>query len=726
MDNIGVLEERLNELGSKISTAIIETKELESKVKSAENASRKMEEISAVITAKLDDMSILYNQSDVCTQRLEKVEVKLQQATFLSKIDDLKVLVEATNKKVDTLMGVKREIDTLYETISGFTEEMGDIRDNISSVSEDLSSFEKKADSKINSIAESVKQASPVSTGASEGTATEVSPEIAGNIKELESKLSSFTSAFDEIKKELGVKFKNIDEKAVARDIVIKSFQKSLETFKTEFVSLKQEVSNGASSSGAPNVVDNSEKIAGIESKLADLTTKLEKGEFASSTAPASPAPIPDEINSKINNFEKNIADLSSKISVLESRPQANPQVVATQPSSSADYDAELIESFENPKSEPGLGFQLNDLLQVMIKHQASDLHLKDGAPPTVRLEGELIPIGSEILSDVNCKYLVMSGVPKHLRRKIIKDKELDFAYSIPEARFRVHVFMQKGTVSASYRMIKTVIPSIETLHLPTSLKNLSNLNSGLILVTGSAGAGKTVTLTSMIDYMNTNRKLHIVTIEDPIEYIHTDKLSLVTQREIGNDTLSYLSAIKSSLREDPNVIMIGELTDAETLMTAMTAAENGHLVLSSLYTPNAIQTITRLIDMIPEERKNQYRSMLSSTLKAVISQKLIPRADGDGRIPACEVLIVNQAISKLISAGKFDDIYPLIVEGKGEGMMTFSQSLNELCDSGIISKDELYLHTENSEEVTVVQEGGEGNNAPASAIQDDVMMSWL
>lgn len=721
MDNIGVLEERLNELGSKISTAIIEAKELESKVKSAENASRKMEEISAVITAKLDDMSILYNQSDVCTQRLEKVEVKLQQATSLSKIDDLKVLVEATNKKVDALMGVKKEIDTLYETISGFTEEMGDIRDNISSVSDDLSSFEKKADSKINLIAESVKQA-PASHGASDGTSAEVSPEIAGNVKELESKLSSFVSNFDEIKKELSVKFKNIDEKSVARDIVIKSFQKSLETFKTEFVALKQEVGSGAS--GTPNV-DNSEKILGIESKLADLMSKLEKGEFTSSSAPASPAPIPDEINSKINNFEKNIADLSSKISVLESRPQVTPQVASNQPSTPLDYDAELIESFENPKSEPGLGFQLNDLLQVMIKHQASDLHLKDGAPPTVRLEGELIPIGSEILSDVNCKYLIMSGVPKHLRRKIIKDKELDFAYAIPEARFRVHVFMQKGTVSASYRMIKTVIPSIETLHLPTSLKNLANLNSGLILVTGPAGSGKTVTLTSMIDYMNTNRKLHIVTIEDPIEYIHTDKLSLVTQREIGNDTISYLSAIKSSLREDPNVIMIGELADTETLMTAMTAAENGHLVLSSLYTPNAIQTITRLVDMIPEERKNQYRSMLSSTLKAVISQKLIPRADGDGRIPACEVLIVNQAISKLISAGKFDDIYPLIVEGKGEGMTTFSQSLNELADSGIISKDELYLHSDNSEDVAIAQEGGE-SNPPASAIQDDVMMSWL
>lgn len=726
MDNIGVLEEKLNDLASKVSSTIMEVKEAEAKVKSAENTSRKMEEIAAVITAKLDDMSILYNQADVCTQRLEKVEFKLQQSNSTSnsspKIDDLRVLVENTNKKVDALMGVKREIDTLYETISGFTEEMGDIRDNISSVSDDLSTFEKKADTKINLIAESVKNASPAS-GSSEGTPVEVNSGLLENVKELENKIASFTTSFEEVKKELGVKFKNIDEKSVARDIVIKSFQKSLETFKTEFVALKQDVSTG---SGTPNV-DNSEKVLELESKLTDTISKLEKGEFTSKSAEPveTTVAIPEEVTSKIGNFEKIIADLNSKISILESRPQVAPQVTTAQPSAPVDYDAELLESFEDPKPESGLSFQLNDLLQVMIKHQASDLHLKDGAPPTVRLEGELIPIGSEILSDVNCKYLVMSGVPKHLRRRIIKDKELDFAYSIPEARFRVHVFMQKGTVSASYRLIKTVIPSIETLHLPNALKNLSNLNSGLILVTGPAGSGKTVTLTSMIDYMNTNRKLHIVTIEDPIEFIHTDKLSLITQREIGNDTISCLSAIKSSLREDPNVIMVGELSDSDTLIAAMNAAENGHLVLGSLYTPNAIQTVTRLIDMIPEDRRNQYKSILSSTLKAVISQKLIPRADGDGRIPACEVLIVNPAISKLISAGKFDDIYPLIVEGKGEGMMTFSQSLNELCDSGIISKDELYLNSENSEEVATTASAG-GENPPASAIQDDVMMSWL
>ncbi len=715
MDNTVVLEEKLNELASKVSEAIIEAKEVESKVKSAENTSRKMEEIAAVMTAKIDDMSILYNQADVCTQRLEKVETKLQQASSISKIDDLKTLVEATNKKVDSLMGMKKEIDTLYETISGFTEEMGDIRDNISSVSDDLSSFEKKADTKINLIADSVKKNS-TPQASSEGASAEVSPEILSNIKELESKLSAFTTSFDEIKKEITLKFKNIDEKSVARDIVIKSFQKTLETFKSEFVSLKQNVAEKSSS-------DNTEKVFAIESKLADLVAKFEKGEFNSK-----PADISEDIKSKLSNFEKNISDLSSKIVALEARPQvAQPASVPSIPSvslSDVDYDPELLESFENPQPEPGIDFKLSDLLQVMIKHQASDLHLKEGAPPTVRLEGELIPIGSAILSDVNCKYLVMSGVPKYLRKKILKDKELDFAYSIPEARFRVHVYMQRGTVSASYRMIKTSIPSIETLHLPTAIKNFANLNSGLILVTGPSGSGKTVTLTSMIDYMNTNLKLHIVTIEDPIEFIHTDKLSLVTQREVGNDTLSCLSAIKSSLREDPNVIMIGELTDAETVMTATTAAENGHLVLSSLYTPNVVQTITRLVDMFPEQRKNQYRSLLSSTLKAVISQKLIPRADGEGRIPACEVLIVNPAIAKLISTGKFDDIYPLIVEGKGEGMMTFSQSLSELCDSGIISKEALYAYSDNKEDVEMVNDVGE--NVQASAIQDDVMMSWL
>ena len=460
MDNIVVLEERLNELASKVSEAIVEAKEVDSKVKSAENMGRKMEEIAAVMTAKIDDMSILYNQADVCTQRLEKVETKLQQATSISKIDDLKILLENTNKKVDSLMGIKKEIDTLYETISGFTEEMGDIRDNISSVSDDLSSFEKKADTKINLIADSVKKTS-TPQASSEGASVEVSSEVANNVKELESKVSSFGTNFDEIKKELTLKFKNIDEKSVARDIVIKSFQKTLESFKNEFVTLKQNLSEKTSE-------DNTDKILNIESKLADLMSKLEKGEFDLKPSEKVDS-VSEDLKSKINNFEKSISDLSSKISALEAHPQAAqpaPVVQTSIPSDFADYDLELLESFENPKSEPDIGFQLHDLLQVMIKHQASDLHLKEGAPPTVRLEGELIPIGSAILSDINCKYLVMSGVPKYLRRRILKDKELDFAYSIPEARFRVHVYMQKGTVSASYRLIKTTIPSIEIVTL--------------------------------------------------------------------------------------------------------------------------------------------------------------------------------------------------------------------------------------------------------------------
>ena len=375
-------------------------------------------------------------------------------------------------------------------------------------------------------------------------------------------------------------------------------------------------------------------------------------------------------------------------------------------------------------KSE--LQAELQDLLILQAQHNGSDMHLKVGSAPMIRIEGELVPVGEEPLTSTDLRRLLLPLLTKKQKEKLVQDGQLDFSFQREQGRFRTNIYLQKGTLAAALRLVKTTIPTLEELGIPESINKALSFTSGLFLLTGPTGSGKSTSMAAMIENLNQNAKYHVITLEDPIEYVFQDKESLISQREVGIDTVSYTEGMKATLRQDPDVILLGELRDRETISQALKAAETGHLVISTLHSSNAIQTITRLIDMIPEERKNQYRSMLSSTLKAVISQKLIPRADGDGRIPACEVLIVNQAISKLISAGKFDDIYPLIVEGKGEGMMTFSQSLNELCDSGIISKDELYLHTENSEEVTVVQEGGEGNNAPASAIQDDVMMSWL
>lgn len=447
------------------------------------------------------------------------------------------------------------------------------------------------------------------------------------------------------------------------------------------------------------------EKVSELDSKITELST-LYEGSVASLTADLE---LAKDTERRINSAARLLEDIEKKAERLFA------------PMDNAIAD---MESFLNPKPEKELGFELDDLLSVMIKHQASDLHLKEGAAPTVRLEGDLVPVGGEVLTDVNCKYLVLSGMKREQRLKLLELKEIDFAYSIPEARFRVNAFLQKGTVSASYRMLKTEIPSIESLRLPPVLKQLVSINNGLILVTGPAGSGKSTTLASLVEHLNANKKLHIVTVEDPIEYIHADKLSLVTQREVGSDTPSFLDALKASLRQDPNVILIGEMRDAETILTSTIAAETGHLVLSTLHTPNTVQAIQRVIDAFPGIQQDQYRALLSTTLRAVISQRLLNRIDTDGRVPAVEIMIATPTIAGLIAENKLSDIYPLMVEGKGEGMQTFTKALTELVEAGIISKEDALYHAEQRTEFRLEVEGH--TTGSSASIQDDSLMSWL
>ncbi len=707
MDNVAAsLEEKINGLTSKMGIVIMEAEDAKAKVKAVE----------AAVTAKVDEMSVFTGQADICAQRLEKLEVKLQQLPSVAKLEELKIGFEAISKKL-------KDIDNIHQTISGITEEIGDIRD---SASNDLSELEKNTALHSAQLVDSVKAAindlslrvDKLSEASSAPSDSGTHYDSAALTAELDEKISVFKDNLENFKKETALQIKTLEEKNIAKDLVIKALQKNAEALKDEIKKLKAlpPAQDGAAQA------DVSVDEAAVNAKAAEMKEEME-AKFQEISLQMQEAQSKMKKNHEdilaagelIRKTARQIDDLDKK---LISAPSA---YHSSDRASREDSDEDnILADFEDPKPDKDLGFELNDLLQVMIKHQASDLHLKEGAPPTVRLEGELIPIGSEILSEENCKYLILSGVPKKLRRQVYEKKEVDFAYAIPEARFRVQAFIQKGTVSASYRMIKTSVPSIETLRLPSSLKNLALLNSGLILVTGESGCGKSTTLASIIDYMNANRKLHIVTLEDPIEYIHNDKLSLVTQREIGNDTLSYIGALRSSLRQDPNVIMIGEMRDSETIFTAVNAAETGHLVLTSLNSQNPIQAISRLIDVLPTEHQNNFRITLASTLKGIISQKLINRIDEDGRVPAVEFLIVNPEISSLIAENKLQDIYPLMAEGTGEGMITFAQSISELVNSNIIAKEELALYA------NVVSPTAQAVKEEPPAIQEDVMMSWL
>ena len=380
------------------------------------------------------------------------------------------------------------------------------------------------------------------------------------------------------------------------------------------------------------------------------------------------------------------------------------------------------VESQVAEEEDIELEFELQDILKVMIAHKASDLHLKPGTPPTVRLEGELVPIGEKALSEAECRKLIFSALNPVQKQRLMAGQEIDFAYEMGEARFRFNVFLQKSTVSAAIRMLLMDIPSFMDLHLPKVLEKLSLLNNGLVLVTGPAGSGKSTTLASMVDYINQNRKLHIITIEDPIEYVHKDKSSLVTQREIGADSQSFKEAMKQSLRQDPNVILIGEMRDPETILTAITAAETGHLVFSTLHTHNTIQAVDRIIDSFPGDQEKQFKQLLATNLRAVISQRLLTRTDGEGRVPAVEVMLITPTIASVIQEGSTKDIYQYIVQGQSDGMQTFTSSLTQLFEAGLISKEEALYR---SDQPTEFRFAVEGHNTSAAGAEDS-LMTWL
>ncbi|MCR5661859.1 MAG: type IV pilus twitching motility protein PilT [bacterium] len=386
-----------------------------------------------------------------------------------------------------------------------------------------------------------------------------------------------------------------------------------------------------------------------------------------------------------------------------------------------------IIEQAEEAPEEAiseDLGYDLGDILQVVVKHGASDLHLKAGTPPTVRLHGDLVPVGNQILSPEDARGLIMSAMTKNQRALLNAGKEVDFAYACDGARFRVNAFLERGNVSAAFRMLRTDIPPIDSLGLPPVVKKLASLHNGLILVTGPAGSGKSTTLAAVIDYINTTRKAHVVTVEDPIEFFHKDKMSLITQREVGADTSTFAEALRMSLRQDPNVIMVGEMRDPETIMMAVTAAETGHLVLSTLHTPNATQAVDRILDTFTGDMQRQFRLLLANSLRGVMSQKLVTRAEGKGRALAAEVMIVTPTISSLILEGKTEDIYPYIKEGSNDGMQTFTQSLLQLYNDGVITKEEGLFYADQPTEFRMGVEGA--TTSTSGDMVDETLMNWL
>jgi twitching motility protein PilT len=352
----------------------------------------------------------------------------------------------------------------------------------------------------------------------------------------------------------------------------------------------------------------------------------------------------------------------------------------------------------------------INDLLKIAVERKASDLHLKVGSHPVIRIDGELVALGElKRLMQEDTIAMAFSMMNARQKQHFKEELDLDIAYSVPGlGRFRVNVFQQRGAVGLVLRVIPARIQSVRELMLPLVLEKICEERRGMILCTGTTGSGKSTTLASMIDYINASRGEHIVTIEDPIEFLHRDKKSLVNQRELDVDTRSFPSALRAGLRQDPDVILVGEMRDMETIETALHAAETGHLVFSTLHTLDATETINRVISVFPPHHQKQIRIQLSQVLKSVISLRLVPRADGIGRVPAAEVLISTAYIRECIeNKEKTKYIREQIALGTSQyGMQTFDQSLFQLYKSGLITLDEALKRATNPDEFKLKIQG--------------------
>jgi twitching motility protein PilT len=344
----------------------------------------------------------------------------------------------------------------------------------------------------------------------------------------------------------------------------------------------------------------------------------------------------------------------------------------------------------------------LPQLLKVMVERGASDLHITTGSPPQLRLDGSLIPLKTPPLGPIETKHLCYSVLSEEQKIRFERENELDLSFGVKGlSRFRANIFMQRGAVAAAFRTIPFRVRSFADLGLPPVVARLAELPRGLVLVTGPTGSGKSTTLASIIDKINAETRQHIVTIEDPIEYLHPNKLCVVNQREIGSDTMNFRGALKYVLRQDPDVVLVGEMRDLETIEAALTISETGHLVFATLHTNGAIQSINRMIDVFPPHQQTQVRAQLSFSLQGVVSQVLIPRADGPGRALCCEVMVPNPAIRNLIREDKIHQIYSSMQTGQTtSGMQTMNQGLYLLHAQGTITHEQALAHSEDPTEL--------------------------
>jgi twitching motility protein PilT len=357
----------------------------------------------------------------------------------------------------------------------------------------------------------------------------------------------------------------------------------------------------------------------------------------------------------------------------------------------------------------------IDDYFDIIVQTKASDLHMQEGQPPKMRLHGDIQKIRDEVLTHAEMQQMLSEVVGEKRWEKFVKTGDADCAYELSaDARFRCNLHKQLHGYGGIFRLIPNKIATLEELKVPPIIKRFANIKGGLVLVTGPTGSGKSTTLAALIDYINSSYSRHIITIEEPIEFVHNNKLSIITQREVGEDTLSFSDGLKNAMREDADVVLVGEMRDLETIALALTAAETGMLVFGTLHTNNARKTVDRMIDVFPSSQQPQVRTMLSASLRGIVAQLLMKKADGKGRVAVNEILISNSAVSSIIREGAVEKLTDVLISGKAEGMQFMDDAINTLLQSGVVNAQEAYMKAIDKQRFAPMLEGPMGDIAKA------------
>ena len=728
------------------------------------------------------DSDMLDSNADMSVEgRLSRIEVELE---------DISLVGDTTSKEILKLQGrferLSKDFDEIAEGASA--EDLAQVQASLDEMGERFKAVEEALETKSAEFTAGREETriELQNLSAANGAAVEKIETLETSLgerldalKEEVSQASTFAKSedFENYKVEQGVALETLEERIKTENEGLRSDFSSLkeelnseneknslaleEKLEEKSSSLKSEVEEIKSSldslreslDGADQVAD---KLKAVYADVEALQTRLDgyapKFEDAIAKAEESQSEIDKHLSAikmamrLVEQLDERVRDIGKSAEAVTAAAanavEAAPQIAATvaQAASAAASaggvapKAAISEPIEEEEPIPAitenLGYDLDDILQVVISHRASDLHLQVGNTPTVRLSGDLVPVGDTKLAQDDTKALIYPAMTREQRREVKKGHEVSFAHVASDGtRFIVNAFLERGNLSANFHMLRTEVLDFDVLGLPPILKKLSLYQSGLIILTGPTGSGKSTTMASIVDYINNNRKCHIVTVEDPIEYYHKTVNSLITQREVGTDTQSFNDAINMAMRQDPDVLVISDIKDADTLMAATTAAEKGFLVIVAMNMPDTVQAVRRMLSTFTGETQRQFRLLLASCLRGVISQKLITRADDKGRVPAVEVLVVDMVVSDSILNDNLEGLAAYLQQGGVEGMQSFNQSMSALYSRGLIAKDEEQFHEEQPpvQDFSGVDAEIHLQEQPSTEMNDnDTIMNWL